>query len=155
MVNFEDFFEEKCCACKRIIGKNGKHVNGVILNRLAEWKYPTVGNIVTGEKGKALAIVCDKCLKNNTNIKYAVKFEIKKIVYVPVEKLKKECEKSPNGGHCWHMLQSASIFIPSGTNTITDVCCWCDEQRSYDAEYSYSMPELDKEHGPYYKTQII
>lgn len=86
-MEFEDLINEKCCACGGIIGKHGSHINGVILGRLVQWDYPTAGNIITGEKGRAVAIVCDECLDKRAHVKYAVRFEENKAIYVPVEDL--------------------------------------------------------------------
>lgn len=87
----EDFekqmMEEKCCACDGIIGENGENINLVQLRRMATWKYPTSGNILTGTKNLAVAAVCNVCIENNVPIKFAIRFDNKKIVRVPVNDL--------------------------------------------------------------------
>ena len=88
-MEFEELINEKCCACGGIIGKHASHINGVILERFAQWAYPIAGNIITGEKGRAIAIVCDECLDKQKPVKHAVRFEGSKIIYVPVDDLEK------------------------------------------------------------------
>jgi len=83
---------EKCCACDRIISNHSKHINGVMLDRRAQWEYPIAGNIITGEKGKAVAIVCDECLDKQKPVKYAVRFEESNVIYVPIEDLERISE---------------------------------------------------------------
>lgn len=86
-MEFDDLINEKCCACGKIIGDHGGHINGVMLNRRAQWKYPVAGNIITGEKGKAVAIICDECFDKQKPVKHAVRFERSKIIYIPIEDL--------------------------------------------------------------------
>lgn len=88
-MEFEELINAKCCACGRIIGDHGSHINGVILGRLVQWEYPTAGNIITGEKGRAVAIVCDGCLDKRAHVKYAVRFKGSKVIYIPVDDLEK------------------------------------------------------------------
>lgn len=81
--------KKQCCACGGIIKDHGKNVNMVGLDRLATWKYPTMGNVITKERGRAVAIICDICVENKTPIQYAVQIENDDIVYFPVSTLKK------------------------------------------------------------------
>lgn len=84
-----NLLEKQCCACGGIIKKHGKSVNMVGLDRHATWEYPTMGNIITKQKERAVAIVCDHCTANHTPIQYAVQLENGKITYIPVSTLKK------------------------------------------------------------------
>jgi hypothetical protein len=87
----EDFekqmMKEKCCACNCIIGENGENINIVQLPRIATWKYPVGGNILTGARDRAVAVVCNVCIENNAPINYAIRFDGKKIVRVPIDNL--------------------------------------------------------------------
>ena len=87
----EDFekqmMKEKCCACNCIIGENGKNINLVQLPRIATWEYPISGNLLTGTKNRAIAIVCNVCIENNVPINYAIRFDDGKIVRVPINDL--------------------------------------------------------------------
>lgn len=83
-------FKVKCCSCGTPIGQSGSHINIVCLNKRAEWDYPKAGNVLTGESGRAVAIVCDRCISLNKPSKYAVKFNgplAKDVEYIPVENL--------------------------------------------------------------------
>ena len=88
-MNFEDLINEKCCSCGKTLKENGECVNGVILERYADWKYPTAGNIITGEKGRALSIVCDQCIEKRAAVKYAIRFKEGKVEYIPIDTLEK------------------------------------------------------------------
>ena len=46
----------------------------VELRRKATWKYPTSGNVLTGEEGLATAIVCEACIDAKKEIVEAVEF---------------------------------------------------------------------------------
>ena len=37
------------------------HLNLFGLDKLANWEFPTSGNVITGEAGRAVAILCDRC----------------------------------------------------------------------------------------------
>lgn len=86
-MDFEDLINENCCACGRIINDHGGHLNCVMLDRLAQWKYPSAGNVITGEKGKAVAIVCDECINKQRHIKYAIHYSDNKVAYVLIHDL--------------------------------------------------------------------
>lgn len=86
----------KCCACGGSL-KSSKHINGVCLNKLATWEYPCWGNIliwrVDPEKGRmkrATAILCDSCIKDCREPKYAVEWnrDYSEVKYHRVEDLK-------------------------------------------------------------------
>jgi hypothetical protein len=55
----------------------------------ADWEYPTAGNILTGEKGQAVGIICDYCLEHKMPIKFALKLVGDDYIYVPVDSLGK------------------------------------------------------------------
>ena len=49
------------------------HINLVTLEYKAEWEYPVSGNVLTGEFGKAVAVVCDTCIDEpNPDIRFAI-----------------------------------------------------------------------------------
>lgn len=86
-MDFEYLINEKCCACGKTLKENGEHVNGVILDKYADWTYPTAKNIITGEKGRALSIVCDQCIEKRAVVKYAIKIEGEKVEYMLINTL--------------------------------------------------------------------
>ena len=49
----------------RPIREGGFHVNHILLQRLAEWDYPTWSNFYYFEFKGAVAIICDECLGDN------------------------------------------------------------------------------------------
>ena len=70
----------KCCACEGIL-KDSKHLNMVTLDKIANWEFPTWGNVLAkreeDRKGvRAVAIICDDCVENKTVIKFAIEVEI-------------------------------------------------------------------------------
>jgi hypothetical protein len=75
-----------CCSC----GGKIRRINLVELDRRAAWKYPTAGNVITGEEGKAVAILCDPCIEHKVTITEAVEFtEGGAVLYHPIESLEK------------------------------------------------------------------
>lgn len=85
-----EMFKIKCCGCGTPIGQSGNNINIVCLNKRVEWDFPTAGNVLTGESGRATAIVCDRCISLKKPLKYAVKFNgplAKDVEYVLVENL--------------------------------------------------------------------
>jgi hypothetical protein len=76
----------RCCACGGPM-RRSPHMNLVCLERKAEWKYPQAGNVLTGEGGQAVAIVCDRCLDDKATIVNAVEFRDGQILYHQVEQL--------------------------------------------------------------------
>ena len=75
------FRKARCRACG---GKIGRVINLFMLDRKATWKYPTAGNVLTGESGRAMAILCDQCLDTGAVIREALEFKDSKPVYHPV-----------------------------------------------------------------------
>ncbi len=66
----------------------------------------------------------------------------------------KICKKSPNGEHCWHVINSPItivLCIPGGTTKINEICCWCNEKRSYDYSPKFSQNFSIQNHGPYFQ----
>jgi len=73
--------------------KKSRHINFIALDKLATWKHPVWGNILLREEypeNRALAIICDDCLKGNKEPKYAVEWDenYEKITYHPINELK-------------------------------------------------------------------
>jgi hypothetical protein len=61
--------------------KDSKHLNMVTLDKFANWKFPTWGNILAKKKQdqigvRAVAIICDGCVEHKTLIKFAIEVEI-------------------------------------------------------------------------------
>lgn len=60
----------RCCAC----GVAPPNRNVVMLEALAQWEYPTAGNVVTGQRGRALAVLCERCSDKQTAPVEAIQF---------------------------------------------------------------------------------
>jgi len=78
----------KCCACRKSM-MNSEHINFVLLDKKARWKFPVGGNIFTGESDKAISILCDDCIEAGRKPTYAVEWnnELTQIKYHSVKKL--------------------------------------------------------------------
>lgn len=66
-----------CCSCgKNLAAIGSRFVNFLQTGKAAKWDYPTVGNVITGDAGEAVAIVCDHCLNQPSGaaIQSAVEF---------------------------------------------------------------------------------
>lgn len=94
MFDLERFIREriKCCACEGTL-KDSKHINGICLDKLAEWEYPVWGNILVADahpEKRAMAFLCDDCLKKKRKPKLAVEWDErhKNIKYHLIENLK-------------------------------------------------------------------
>lgn len=87
MIDYK-LLEIECCACDERIGNNGAHINVIMLDKKAEWEFPTAGNIRTGERGMAVAIICDKCVEGRKLPKFAIKFDKSEVIRVPISELK-------------------------------------------------------------------
>ena len=79
----------KCCACGGSL-KDSDNINMVGLMKEADWKFPAWGNVLLKVWGFASAVICDKCVKENKPIKFAVEWtqDLSFVKYHPVEKLK-------------------------------------------------------------------
>lgn len=83
----------KCCACEASMAKS-KNINICTLNKEATWEFPVWSNILVQHKHpekRAIAIVCDECIKTNKPIKYAVEAgkDYSNIKYHLISELKK------------------------------------------------------------------
>lgn len=103
----------KCCACGGSL-KPSKFVNGVVLNKLAAWKYPVWGNILVRDRYselRAVAILCDCCIEEKRQPKYAVEWsdDYSKVRYHRVEELKDLSEISDKD-----ILEAEAVFYDFG-----------------------------------------
>lgn len=78
----------KCCVCGGSL-RDSETINLVCLMKEAEWKHPCWGNFLLGLMGFASAVVCDKCVKENKEPKYAVEWnnDVSVVRYHLVDKL--------------------------------------------------------------------
>jgi len=68
----------RCCACEMPM-RLSRYINFVQLGKLAKWKYPAAGNVITGQPSiEAMAVVCDECIRLRATIKYAVEWDNEK-----------------------------------------------------------------------------
>ena len=82
----------KCCACGGSL-KSSKFINGICLNKLADWKHPVWGNVLVKDKypePRAISILCDHCIEDKRQPTYAVEWsdDYSKVTYHRVEDLK-------------------------------------------------------------------
>jgi len=64
-----------CCGEDHTIREGGSHINIVQLKKLAKWPYMTSMNFLVPKSKDyplASAIVCDRCLEQKREIKYAM-----------------------------------------------------------------------------------
>jgi hypothetical protein len=90
-MEFEELIRAKgkCCITGKPLS-DSKNINVVMLENKATWQYPSAGNVITGESGKATAIVHDDCIKNGEidgEILYAIEIKNGSIIYHPVLEL--------------------------------------------------------------------
>lgn len=80
--------KSKCCACGGSLA-DSKRLNLVALTKEADWPWPVWGNYLLGLMGLAVAVFCDKCIKEKKEAKFAVEWNAKTgaITYHPVEEL--------------------------------------------------------------------
>ena len=74
-MDFEDIIRKrvKCCACEGSLAKG--NINGVVLHKKAAWKFPVWNNILSPNKAPgALAFVCDRCIEEGRQPRFAVEF---------------------------------------------------------------------------------
>jgi len=64
-----------CCSDGHTVRQGGSHINLVQLKKLAKWPYMSFINVLVPESFDyplASAVVCDRCLEENREIKYAI-----------------------------------------------------------------------------------
>lgn len=83
MDNLELLGTARCGACHGKV----ERVNLLSLRHLATWRFPTHGNVLTGESGGAVAVVCDACIDHGGAVKEAVEVLDGRIVYHPIDTL--------------------------------------------------------------------
>lgn len=73
----EDWIKKniKCCACGGSL-ENSRFINIVKTEKLATWKYPVSGRVdIPDYEPRAVAIVCDECIKNKKEIRHCIEWE--------------------------------------------------------------------------------
>lgn len=87
------FAGRPCCACKETITGDDTKASAIMLQKKATWDYPKCGNVLEGTGGRAIALVCGKCLEQNRQPEYALKLngddwtDTKNIELVPLSEL--------------------------------------------------------------------
>jgi len=83
--NYVEFIQAhvRCGACGGKIGR----VNLCALNRRATWKYPVSGNVISGDEGRAVAVLCDACIDSRRGIREAIEITDQQVHYHPVGEL--------------------------------------------------------------------
>jgi hypothetical protein len=98
----EELKKAKCCCCEQPMSKS-KHINAVMLDKIATWDYPVAGNVLDDtEINEACAVVCDTCIQGyeepNQNhaagdfidsIKFAIESRGNEFVYHDINTLEK------------------------------------------------------------------
>ena len=76
MNDSDRLWDELCCTGEdHTIREGGSHINLVQLKKLAKWPYMVSMNFLVPESKDnplACAVVCDRCLKEEREIKYAM-----------------------------------------------------------------------------------
>jgi hypothetical protein len=76
-----------CCGCDETIQADDAGCQVVLLDKLATWDYPTYGNVLEGTGGRALGVLCGKCVEAKRTASHAVKKDGEKFTRVPLEEL--------------------------------------------------------------------
>ncbi len=76
-----------CCACDKTIRSDDVEVAAAVLEKKAKWEYPAWGNVLTGDSGKAIAVLCGACSNAGKEATYAIKKEGEKFTRVPLSEL--------------------------------------------------------------------
>jgi hypothetical protein len=76
-----------CCACDEVIKGDDSDTSAVILEKKVKWEYPKWGDILTGEGGKAIAVLCGTCANAGKTPLYAIKKDGDKYTRVPLTEL--------------------------------------------------------------------
>jgi len=99
-MDVDEFLKDfPCCACLKVIGENGSHVNHILVDRMIpdwiaeemKW-YPYWCNFFYYEFKGLQAIICDECLEkwknNRLKIKFVVRWDIenKTVYYYDLER---------------------------------------------------------------------
>jgi len=64
-----------CCGNDHTVRQGGNHINLIVLKKLAKWPYLAAMNFMVPGSAKyplASAVVCDRCLNEKREIKYAM-----------------------------------------------------------------------------------
>lgn len=96
-----------CCACSMALTG---FVNMVITTHPQQWKYPQAGNVLTGERHGAIAILCDKCIKAKVEIKNLVELRNGEVILHPVGE--KEPTAPPMGSPAWIIEDGNWVYLP-------------------------------------------
>jgi hypothetical protein len=102
----------KCCVSGDSL-KDSKHLNAIQTNYLATWDYPTAGNILTGEKGFAMAFVHDRHITKRGNLKWVVEFQGDEVIYHELSGLVKLEENLPPSPPDDNRFNSSEMFFPN------------------------------------------
>jgi hypothetical protein len=73
----------RCGAC----GGKIDRVNLVSVGRPAKWPYPTAGNVMTGEKGEAVAVCCDHCAETGRPVVEVIELDKGQAFYHRIDEL--------------------------------------------------------------------
>lgn len=83
----------KCCITEEPLHTSAE-INVVQLAYKATWKFPTHGNVITGQSGLAMAFVHDAAVSDQGQliapVRFAVECRGEELVYHPVEELEQE-----------------------------------------------------------------
>jgi hypothetical protein len=108
----------RCCVCRGSLVRSA-HINLVALGRRATWDYPTAGNVLTGARAEAVAIVCDECLTGVKQPEFAVEFRDGEPVYHTVGSLERiEATRQCRVCGCTDLQACDVAGVP---------CCWIEE----------------------------
>lgn len=91
--------DAKCCACSNPVGIS-THLNFVPLDKKAAWKNPVWDHLLLKPNyqqiPRAIAVLCDECIKNNREAKEVIEVEGKEIRYHRVADLEDAFHITPD-----------------------------------------------------------
>jgi len=80
----------KCCYCGGTM-QESKFNNQIMLNKKAEWEYPTWDNLLLKDEyekiKRACSFLCDPCIEKKNNPIFAYSIQDKKIFYHDISRL--------------------------------------------------------------------
>lgn len=76
-----------CCGCGEPIKGSDREAGMFQLRKVANWEYPTWGNLLQKSHGFALAVMCGKCIEAKKKPEYAIKKDGDQYVRVPLAEL--------------------------------------------------------------------
>lgn len=91
-MTLEQFYKTGVCCCTGKPLRTSTNMNFVDTKIPVPWKFPSCGNVITGESGHGVAYVHDDAIDEMGKmlpLKHIVEFRGEKVIYHPIEEFKK------------------------------------------------------------------